>query len=162
MADKKKMGRKSKLTPELIKRICEYIAGGNYLITACQSCGIHRTTFHNWLQQGDNDIENGTDSIYASFLKEVIKAEAEAEQKMVAVVREAAIQKKEWLPAITFLERRYRERWGRPAPVPVNITVENSKRFNITRVEIVGPQQQFIENQAKELLENGKSSPENS
>ena len=72
--------------------------------------GIHKATYYNWLEQGETDIEAGIGSMYADFLKAVTTAEAEAEEAMVAVVREATTQK-EWLPAMTYLERRHPERW---------------------------------------------------
>ena len=41
------------------------------------------------------------------------KAEAIAEDELASVVRSAALDKGEWLPAMTFLERRHPDRWGR-------------------------------------------------
>ena len=167
----KKSGRKSKLTAELIERICEYICKGNYISTACQIVGIHKATYYNWLEQGETDIEAGIGSMYADFLKAVTTAEAEAEEVMVAVVREVATQKKEWLPAMTYLERRHPERWGRKDRHQVDVNA--TRNINITRVEVVMPHgeghveiqeqpPQAVEGEARELLEDGEDRQENS
>ena len=38
------MPRPTKCTPELTEKICEYLASGCYVCTACQAVGISETT----------------------------------------------------------------------------------------------------------------------
>ena len=106
-----KLGRKSKLTPKLTQRICQLISDGNYINISCEAVGISRRSFHSWIEQGGKDIEAGIESKYATFLSSVLRAEAEAETKLVKTVNDAT--PKNWVAAMTLLERRHPERWGR-------------------------------------------------
>ena len=47
------MGRPSKLTPEVTKRLTEAIRAGNYYEAACAYSEIHYSTFRKWMQKGE-------------------------------------------------------------------------------------------------------------
>lgn len=133
--------KNSKLTPAMITGLSTAIANGNYAVTACQLVGLAENTFYEWLRIADADLANGlseTESMYISLKQSLKRAEAQSEAELVEVVKEAGVVKREWLPAMTFLERRHRERWGRPAPIQINQHNE-SKTLNITRVEVLLP-----------------------
>lgn len=154
--NKRITGRPTKLTPVLQDKICEYIAAGNYLITACNAVGISDQTMLNWLERGRQEADNGG-GIYFGFLGAVKKAESAAEQLMVERLRDAAmpgLRKTvtktdgegntsveqvetggEWLAAATFLERRHPDRWGRKDRTQVSI--EETRTINITQVTVV-------------------------
>ena len=51
MTDNKRMGRKPKLTPHVQEIIVDFVRKGNYISTACQIVGIHKSTYYNWLEQ---------------------------------------------------------------------------------------------------------------
>ena len=147
-------GRPTKLTPELQDIICKYISDGNYLYTACAAVGITKTTYLHWLERAEREDNNGG-GIYNDFVIAVKSAEAEAEQKLVSVVREKAINGKEWLPAMTLLERRHPDRWGRKDRTA--ITIDEHKVVTITHVEVIkdyGQGGQIVEGEARELPEN--------
>ena len=91
MTDNKKTGRKTKITPELIESICEYISKGNYISTACKVVGIGESTYYDWLKRA----EEGDNGIFGEFAEAAKQAEAKAEAEMVKVVRKAAVEKKE-------------------------------------------------------------------
>jgi len=131
MASNKKTGRKTKLTPELIERICEFIVKGNYISTACKTVGISESTYYGWLKRA----EEGDTGIFVQFAKAAKQAEAQAEAELLAIVREAATTDKNWLAAMTFLERRYPERWGRKDRHQVEMS--ESRQITITHVEVV-------------------------
>jgi len=156
-AIKKKTGRPTKLTPELQAKICKYVRDGNYFSTACQAVGINHQTFADWQKRGEEEANNGG-GIYSSFLEALKRAEAEAEAELASMIKETALQKKEWLPGMAFLERRHRERWGRPAPI--GITIDDHKEISITHVEYnLGPGQdipQIVEGEVRELTEGEK------
>ena len=97
------MGRPSKLTPELQDRIVRAIRAGNYASTAVKAAGIAESTFYRWLSSVEND--------YQEFQEAVQKAEAEAEQRNVAIIESAA--PKNWQAAAWWLERKFFDRWGR-------------------------------------------------
>jgi transposase len=169
MIDKKRIGRKTKLTPKLMERICDSISKGNYISTACQAIGIHKATYYNWLEQGERDTNAGIDSVFADFLQHVRKAEAENEQVIVNMVRDAA--PKNWIAAMTVLERRHPERWGRRERHQVD--VNETRKINITRVTVVVPNQgeetkviqgqslQAISAKVGKSLEDGEDESEN-
>lgn len=150
-------GRPTKLTPALQDKICEIVAAGNYLITACQVVGINKSTFLDWLERGDKDLSNGG-GIYSDFLLAIKKAEAGAEATRVARVEAAGIgggvskrrvttfkdgtetveetfNTAQWLADMTHLERRHPERWGRKDRS--TLVVEETKQIIITTVEVV-------------------------
>ena len=122
-----------KLNDSMIEALSTVIAKGNYYITACKLCEISEPTFYGWINQAELDDANGLteeESIYIRLVKSLKKAEAQAEASFLAVVEDSAQVKKEWLPAMTFLERRHPERWGRKdrtqQGVNVNINIEKA------------------------------------
>lgn len=185
----KKIGRPTKLTPELQEKICKYVANGNYFTTACQAVGISYQTYLNWLERAKaeeaatktEETEEATEGhngggLYLDFFEALKIADAQAEAERVSRIREAGIggqvikritrtkrdgtteieeqvNSPQWLADITFAERRWRERFGRPAPV--GITIDEHKEISITHVEYhLGPGQalpQIVEGEAVEL-----------
>ena len=100
-----KVGRKTKLTPELAEKIANYISTGNYDVVVCNLVGIGVTTYYSWLEKG-RKAKSGK---FREFLKAVKRAEAAREAKWVKDIdSDPSWQSKAWL-----LERRYPERWGK-------------------------------------------------
>lgn len=110
------MGRKSKLTPELQEKILLFLKAGNYVNTACLACGIDETTFYNWIKWG----KKRKAGIYFKFFQSTKRAEAEAEARLVTLVNLAGPNN--WQAAMTMLERKYPERWGRKDRTAVDVT----------------------------------------
>lgn len=117
-------GRKSKITSEVIKRICEIISVGNYANIACQSVNISEQTYYTWLQRGRAekeriekleaqglDILPSKEGIYLEFLDAVKKAESDAEVMAVMHIRTA--MPNQWQAAAWYLERKFPDRYGR-------------------------------------------------
>lgn len=151
-----KTGRPTKLTPHLQEEICKFIAAGNYISTACQAVGINPETLRRWSVWALQEQENGG-GMYYDFYVAIKKAEAEAEAALASMIKETALDKKEWLPAMTFLERRHPDRWGRRDRQDVNIS--ETKSITITRIEVIMPgeiapqlsQGEVIDGEVKEL-----------
>lgn len=102
-----KMGRPSKLTPELQERFVDLIKAGTYIETTCAIVGIARSTYYEWMRRGQlSDQEN----VYTRFHDEVVKALAWAEARDVAILNQHA--EKDPRAARWKLERRFPERWG--------------------------------------------------
>jgi len=140
----------------MIQALSEAIAKGNYAVTACNLAGVTPQTFINWRIQAEKDEANGLtvkESPYMKLFESVKRAEAIAESKLVEVVRESAEVKREWLPAMTFLERRHPDRWGRKDRSQV--TIDEHKTITITRVEVIKPEG-YIEGEVVEQLEEGE------
>jgi len=117
------VGRKCKLDAALIKEITDVIAAGAYDVSACKYIGIHVATFYRWKNKGEtlmNIVEtNGgdfsvideKDMIFCEFYEAIKRAEGRGEIAAVAAVRNAF--DKDWKAPMTFLERKYPDRWGR-------------------------------------------------
>ncbi len=101
------MGRPSKLTPEVTKRLTEAIRAGNYYEAACAYAGIHYSTFRKWMQKG----ETAKSGKFREFFEAVTRAEYEAEVRMVALWQKHMPE--DYRAIRDFLERRYPDRWGR-------------------------------------------------
>ena len=100
------MGRRTKLTPDVQKRVVEAIRAGNYKEVAARYAGIGESTFYEWLKRGASHRVG-----YVEFAEAVKNAEAEAEVRDVALIEKAAMEN--WTAAAWRLERRYPDRWGR-------------------------------------------------
>ena len=103
-------GRKTKLTPETQKAICDNLRTGLHVETSCILAGIGYTAFYEWLKKGEAGRQP-----FAEFAEAVKKAEAEAERLLAGTVMRVAIapENPNWQAAMTMLERRHPERWGR-------------------------------------------------
>jgi transposase len=105
------IGRPSKFTDDRRKRFIDAIRVGNYIDVAATYAGVDRSTVFRWLAMG-REAKSGA---YRDFFDEVKQAEAESEHAAVVLVRSAARDPRNWTAAMTFLERRFRDRWARPA-----------------------------------------------
>ena len=108
-------GRRSKLTPEVHDKIVAAIRAGNYAKVAAEYAGISERTFYTWIQRGSEE----TDGIYTRFAEAVQRATSEAEVRAVAMVQQHMADS--WQAAMTFLERRCPQRWGRRDRIQVEI-----------------------------------------
>lgn len=102
-----KVGRKSKLTPELQKKLINAIKQGNYYEAACAYVGIDRSTFFLWMKKG----EQAKSGKYFELFNAVKQAEAEAEARIVANWQSKVPE--DWRAAQAFLEKRFPDRWGK-------------------------------------------------
>ncbi len=85
------------------------LSEGNYIETAAKIAGISKQTVYNWLKRGQAGEEP-----YNLFVDAVEKAQAKAEAVDVANVRKAGKAGPQfWAASMTFLERRYPDRWGK-------------------------------------------------
>lgn len=144
-----------KLNQGTIDALSLAVSKGNYNVTACQLAGVSDKTLYEWLAQAEVDSIAGLDaesSLYVCLAESLKRAEAYAEAKLVDVVRESAEIKRDWLPAITFLERRHPDRWGRRERRQIDIN--ETKTIRITHVEIAMTElgeSPIIEGESREL-----------
>lgn len=103
----KPRGQKPKLTPQTQEKVCQAIRAGNYANVAARYAGIDESTFYRWLERGENEPSG----IYCEFRKSVKDAESTAEVQAVAEVRAAG--RESWQASMTWLERKFPDRWGR-------------------------------------------------
>lgn len=101
----------AKLSNSLIDTIAGYVAEGQTVSNACALAGAGRSTYYTWLKRGEEDIEAGAKTLYATFAVAVTKAEAEAEKTFVQRVKTATME--HWQAAAWYLERKNPTDWGR-------------------------------------------------
>lgn len=101
------VGRKPKLTKELITDAENLIKAGNYTETVCSYLGIHKSTWYRWMQEG----ETSKSGLKREFYDSIKGAEAFAEIRNVNVIQNAA--KEIWQASAWYLERKFPDRWGR-------------------------------------------------
>lgn len=128
------MGRPSKLTPEVQKRLCDAIRAGNYYEAACAYAGIDYSTFRRWMKKGEGQKRGK----YREFCEAVTRAELEAEARLVAQWQQH--MPNDYRAIRDFLERRFPERWGRREKIDANVThngqVKERHEYDITyRIE---------------------------
>ena len=114
-----KVGRPSKLTDEVEKRICDAVRAGSYLSVAARSAGVGESTVYEWLRLARAD---GADERLVAFAAALDKAEADGEVHAVGIIRRK-IARGNVRAAFELLARRHPERWGRglrPHPAEPN------------------------------------------
>jgi hypothetical protein len=112
------MPKPRSFTPHAVAAIVDAVRAGNYANVAAAAAGIHRSTYFAWMSRGEaaseaiarGDPVGAEEEPFADFHSRVRQAEAEAEMAAVASVREA---KGGWQAHMTYLERRFHERWRR-------------------------------------------------
>lgn len=119
--------RKSKLTPKVRDKLIEGLEKGNFIIACCHYAGISEATFHGWVKRGTDELDRleieletnpdakilTTEKKYVEFLELKNLAEAKAEMVATKAIRDCF--RDDWRAAMSFLERRFRDRWGRNA-----------------------------------------------
>jgi hypothetical protein len=109
---KRRIGRPSKLTPELQDEIVKYVRVGNSVATAALLCGVERSTVFRWLALG----RGARPGVLRDFFIAMQEARAHAEAAALAMIRLAAGGAEgkpgDWRAAAWYLEhcrpRRFR------------------------------------------------------
>lgn len=83
-----RLGRPTKLTPEVRDKIVESVRRGNFIEAAAESAGVYRGTVFRWVQEAN---EGHPDPSRAEFRDALMQARAEAETTMVSLVFRAAM-----------------------------------------------------------------------
>lgn len=126
-----KIGRPTKLTPELISEVAARIATGAHFEAVAVASGIGRATLYRWLEKGEADEEHDVDSLERVFRDAVSRATAEAEEVLAGMIRRHALD--DWRAAAFLLERRNPAVWGK------RDRVEHSGTVRTGEVERIAP-----------------------
>ena len=115
-----KIGRRTKLTRELLHEIAARLAGGLYFETACQLCSVTPRSGFAWLAKAreiqarfEDAEEEPTDpeqALFLQFLHAVENAKAEAEARSVLGIRDAG--KTDWRAHAWYLERTQGDKYA--------------------------------------------------
>lgn len=107
--DRPRMGRRSKLTPEVQERIATALRAGSYLEEAAQLAGVDRSTLWRWMAKG-REARSGQ---FFDFCNVIQGAIAQAE--VAAVARISAASQTDWKAAAWWLERGPAHQRWRPS-----------------------------------------------
>lgn len=115
------------LTDETVDKLGQLIESGNYVNVACAAAGVHRGTYTRWISKGrglmemypdldpfDDGVEWPAGLTYndiqtVKLARRIDEAEGKAEAYAVLIVRKHMPD--QWTAAMTYLERRFPERW---------------------------------------------------
>ena len=100
-------GRPPKLSSEVVDRICQALAAGNYRGVAAQWAGVSQRVMREWMARGKEEKKGP----YRDFRRRVLEAEKSAEIRAVGLVMKAA--QEDARHAQWWLERKFNARWGR-------------------------------------------------
>lgn len=138
-----KVGRKSKLTPEVTKIILETLRVGATFEAAAGRAGVDVSTIHHWrrsgkAEDGEGKLEKTPELV--EFALAVDRAIAEAETRLVGLVSKAA--PKQWQAAAWILERRWAGQYGSKQKIDMDarITSETGAEALAKLMKQLGPE----------------------
>ncbi len=102
------VGRPTKYNPDRVKRILDAIRSGAAYVDAANYAGISYQTFNEWRKE------------YPEFSDAVEEADGAAMVGLVATIRKAATEGKQWQAAAWLAERRHPDRYGRTVKTEVS------------------------------------------
>lgn len=97
---RKKVGRRTKYTPETVAKLTQAIRLGMTHLLACQYAGISHDTFYTWMNK------------HPEFSDAIKEAEGEGAVELLAIIKKQA-REGTWQAAAWILERRHPEAYGR-------------------------------------------------
>lgn len=100
-------GRDPKLTKERQESIAAAIESGSSISEAARRNGIHRETFTNWMNRGEEQDEG----IYADFFDRLTRARGEGEARYRKALIAIAEENGDTATLMAMLKQRYPEAW---------------------------------------------------
>jgi len=109
------------------------IRAGNYVTTALHLSGMSRGTLDRWLDAAAEYAEaeaqghrpNADYAVFRDFRRDLVKAAAEAEDRLLADVRNQG--ERDWKAAAWIMERRFGKRWAKKAEIGERTPEQTSK-----------------------------------
>lgn len=127
-----RLGRKTRLTPELQQAVCDNITAGLNQEDAAELAGVPSSTFYYWMRRGaaeQSRLEksakakpNRDEAPFLEFLKAVKRAELEVKKACITGIRRAA--EEHWQANAWLLERRYSKEFGQKILVRQQVEAE--------------------------------------
>jgi transposase-like protein len=94
--------------PDILQVLLAAITDGVSYESACRSAGIAPRTIYNWKTRAE-----AGDEAAKAFVHALEKAEADTERRAVRNTLKAGESPQFWAANMTYLERKYPEKWGR-------------------------------------------------
>lgn len=104
----RKIGRPTKLTAAVQRKIVKAIKAGATHDLAALYAGISRTSFYDWKARGEAGEEG-----FTNFSDAIELAEGKGAVDLLEKIKTAAQDPKEWRAGAWLLERRYPDMYGR-------------------------------------------------
>lgn len=144
----------TKPTQAQIDTICDCLRKGNFRETAIAFAGVSPAIVRNWIRSGVKDLEAGEDTLEASLVTGMRKAEAEAEVNSVNAIGERGfnpfvtsrssrsddkgnnsesetVAPPDWKALAWILERRGSKNWGFKKSLDVTINRDRAKLLDV-------------------------------
>lgn len=122
-----------KLDEQAIAAVKHGVELGMYAYRAAEGAGVAGRTLRRWVEQGENDIEDGLsggESIYVRLVEAIKAAESVYQKRMLERIDAAAKLPQHWAAAMTGLERRFPAEYGQKSTV----TVDNPAQARFARM----------------------------
>ena len=68
------MAKSPELSSELIKQMAAEVSEGTPICYVCDLFGVIEATYHNWMKQGQDDYNNGIETLQAELFFEIKKS----------------------------------------------------------------------------------------
>lgn len=138
-------GRPTLLDDDRLERISNALRDGASIENASRAAGIHRATYHNWMERGRNERDriaaglevDENETPFLDFLDNIEKAQAEAAVNFIGEIANHA-RNGTWQAAAWILERKFPREWGRfdrtehtgseGGPVRLDVSTEDLER----------------------------------
>jgi hypothetical protein len=135
-------GRPSKLTKPLIKKLCKFMTIGCTYREACYAVGINYSTFRSWLVKGEmlcstGEKIAGEDALFLDLMEAYKRAEALFKLRCLVIINRQ--MPNSWQCAMTMLERKYPDEWGRKDRTDMTNLKDEGIKVTIHRVSSSKP-----------------------
>ena len=141
-----RIGRTTKLTPQVHEAIVRAVTAGVPVVQAAQLVGIGQSTVLQWLQRGEGRAKRSAEARYVEFVEAITRARAFDEARRLArlelagrggailsertithpdgrVEREVKHAPPDWRTDEFYLERAYQDRWGRRVQADMSLEI---------------------------------------
>jgi hypothetical protein len=127
-----KRGRRTRLTPQLQRKICKLLERGHTVGTACGALGLPDRSFHRYCARN------------ATFLAETQRARAKGRVRIV----DSILNDRDWRGKAWYLERTAPDEFGRvaerelpavqgPKPINVAFVLPSGEQINMAKVRAI-------------------------
>jgi len=134
------MPRRDILNDDLILVMAECVRKNMTYKLAAQYAEVDERTFYRWRMKGEEDIENNIDTVYSRLCLALKKAEGDAAQELLELVKAAGQKINTWTAAAWLLERRHREGYS-----------QNGDKFEKLEAQIAALGARFEKRQGKSV-----------
>jgi hypothetical protein len=149
-----KHGRPTKISRQLVRRICGLLAKGSSIKSACIQVGVCEASYYNWQQRAKQN-----ERPFARFFFRVTRTRAQYQQKLIEIVMRAAqedARHAEWL-----LERQFPHEFAPYDRRPIPVEPEPEKKINVAFVvDTKGKSLEEIANSFPVIREQAMPEPE--